>query len=169
MAAGLPAVSSTLTAGVGRGAVRRIRLGRADSIEIGSLKVQNVPVAIRAPLVGGPARWKGQSLSPIGLGLSVSVDYQRKRVTFARQLHDEPSSGVTLLITGAASGAAKPTALPPASVNVPAISAINNMVQQSNLNQMRVIIDRNLPEAKRSETPCEPGSATLAARRRYGD
>ena len=96
MAAGLRAVSSTLTAGVGRGAVRRIRLGRADSIEIGSLKVQNVPVAIRAPLVGGPARWKGQSLSPIGLGLSVSVDYQRKRVTFARQLTEEPSSGVTL-------------------------------------------------------------------------
>jgi Flp pilus assembly protein TadD len=95
-AAGIRAVSTTLTAGVGRVAVRRIRLGRADSLEIGSLVVRNVPVAIRSPVVGGAARWQGQSLSPLALGFSVSVDYQRKRVVLARSLGDESSAAVTL-------------------------------------------------------------------------
>jgi Flp pilus assembly protein TadD len=95
-AAGVRAVSTTLTAGVGRAAVRRIRLGRADSIEIGSLVVRNVPVAIRSPVVGGAARWQGQSLSPIALGFSVRVDYGRRRVVLARSLADEPSPAITL-------------------------------------------------------------------------
>ena len=95
-AAGIRAVSATLTAGVGRPGVRRIRLGRADSVEIGSLTVRNVPVAIRAPVRGGAARWQGQSLSPIALGFSVSVDYGRKQVVLARALNDEPSTPVTL-------------------------------------------------------------------------
>jgi Flp pilus assembly protein TadD len=95
-AAGIRAVSTTLTAGVGRGAVRRIRLGRADSIEIGSLVVRNVPVAIRSPVVGGAARWQGQSLSPIALGFSVRVDYGRKRVVLARSLADDESPAITL-------------------------------------------------------------------------
>jgi len=95
-AAGIRAVSSTFTAGVGRPSVRRIRLGRADSIEIGSLKVRNVPVAIRAPFLGGAARWKGQSLSPIALGMSLSVDYRRKEIVVAKTLADDPATGVAL-------------------------------------------------------------------------
>ena len=94
--AGIRAVSTTLTAGVGRAAVRRIRLGRADSIEIGSLLVRNVPVAIRSPVVGGAARWQGQSLSPIALGFSVRVDYGQRRVVLARSLTNEPSTAITL-------------------------------------------------------------------------
>jgi Flp pilus assembly protein TadD len=95
-AARIRAVSSTLTAGVGRGAVRRVNLGRADSIEIGTLIVHNVPVAIRAPAIGGAARWQAQSLSPIALGFSVSVDYGRKRVVLARTLANESAAAVTL-------------------------------------------------------------------------
>jgi Flp pilus assembly protein TadD len=95
-AAAIRTVTSTLTAGVGRPGVRRIRLGRADTVELGSLKVHNVPVAIRAPTVGGAARWQGQSLSPIALGFSVSVDYARKRVVLARALPESPAGAVTL-------------------------------------------------------------------------
>jgi hypothetical protein len=94
--AGVRAVSTTLTAGVGRSTVRRIRLGRADSIEIGSLVVRNVPVAIRSPVFGGAARWQSQSLSPIALGFSVRVDYGQRRVVLARSLTDEPSTAITL-------------------------------------------------------------------------
>ncbi len=94
--AGIRAVSTTLTAGVGRAAMRRIRLGRADSIEIGSLVVRNVPVAIRSPVVGGAARWQGQSLSPIALGFSVRVDYGQRRVLLAQSFEDEPSTAITL-------------------------------------------------------------------------
>jgi Flp pilus assembly protein TadD len=88
-AAGVRTVSTTLTAGVGRPGVRRIRLGRADTIEVGTLAIRNVPVAIRAPVFGGAARWQGQSLSPIALGFSVTVDYSQKRVVLARALADE--------------------------------------------------------------------------------
>ena len=94
--AGIRAVSTTLTAGVGRSSVRRILLGRADSIEIGSLVVRNVPVAIRSPVFGGAARWQSQSLSPIALGFSVRVDYGQKRVLLARSFPDEPAAAVTL-------------------------------------------------------------------------
>ena len=95
-AAAIRTVTSTLTAGVGQPGVRRIRLGRADTVELGSLKVHNVPVAIRAPTIGGAARWQGQSLSPIALGFSVSVDYARKRVVLARVLPESPAAGITL-------------------------------------------------------------------------
>ncbi len=96
-AASIRTVSTTLTAGVGRPRVRLIRLGRADKLELGTLTVRNVPVAIRAPGIGGAARWQGQSLSPIALGFSVSVDYGRKRVVLARALTDEePADGITL-------------------------------------------------------------------------
>lgn len=88
-------VTSTLTAGVGRSAFRRVRLGRADSLEIGSLTVRNVPVSIRSPAIGGAPRWQGQSLSPVALGLSVGVDYGRKQITLAQTLPDGPSD-VTL-------------------------------------------------------------------------
>jgi len=89
------AVTSTLTAGVGRPAFRRVRLGRADTVEIGSLTVRNVPVSIRSPAMGGPPRWQGQSLSPIALGFSVSVDYGQRRIVLARTL-PEVQSDVTL-------------------------------------------------------------------------
>jgi Flp pilus assembly protein TadD/predicted aspartyl protease len=95
-AAAIRTVTSTLTAGVGRPGVRRIRLGRADSVQLGSLTVRNVPVAIRAPVIGGAARWQAQSLSPIALGFSVKVDYGRKRVVLARALTDPTPDGVTL-------------------------------------------------------------------------
>jgi len=95
-AAAIRTVTSTLTAGVGQPGVRRIRLGRADTVELGSLKVHNVPVAIRAPTIGGAARWQGQSLSPIALGFSVSVDYARKRVVLARALPESLAAGITL-------------------------------------------------------------------------
>jgi Flp pilus assembly protein TadD/predicted aspartyl protease len=88
-------VSTTLTAGVGRAAMRRVRLGRADRVEIGSLAVRNVPVAIRSPALGGAPRWQGQSLSPISLGFSVGVDYGRRRLTLAHKLPEAPSD-VTL-------------------------------------------------------------------------
>jgi len=95
-AADVRTITSTLTAGVGQPGVRRIRLGRADSLELGTLTVRNVPVAIRAPVIGGAARWQGQSLSPIALGFSVTVDYGRRRVMLARALSDTTAARVTL-------------------------------------------------------------------------
>ena len=86
--AGVRAVTSTITAGVGIGSLRRLDLGRAERIEIGSLKMRNVPVAIRGVMRGALPRWQNETLSPLSLGLSVGVDYQRKEVTLARTLPD---------------------------------------------------------------------------------
>ena len=83
------AVTSTLTAGVGRQTLRRVALGRADRLEIGTLRLANVPVSIRDPAADGAPRWQGESLSPLPLGLSVVVDYRRRQVTFARELARE--------------------------------------------------------------------------------
>jgi tetratricopeptide (TPR) repeat protein len=83
-------VTSTLTAGVGRASLRRVQLGRADRLEIGTLRMTNVPVSIRDPAGDGAPRWQGESLSPLPLGLSVVVDYQRRHVTLARELPNEP-------------------------------------------------------------------------------
>jgi tetratricopeptide (TPR) repeat protein len=84
--AGLSAVSMSVIAGVGQRGYRPLALARADSIQIGSLKIANVPVSIRNPVLGTMPRWQAETFSPVSLGLSVEVDYKRKRVTLARTL-----------------------------------------------------------------------------------
>jgi Aspartyl protease/Tetratricopeptide repeat len=86
MRTGVRPVTSTLTAGVGTPRLRQVLLGRIDSLEVGSLKIRNVPVSIRNPVIRGAPRWQGESLSPLALGLSAIVDYQRRRVTFGHTL-----------------------------------------------------------------------------------
>jgi Flp pilus assembly protein TadD len=91
-AARVPAITTTLTAGVGRESLRRVRLARADRLEIGSLRISNVPISIRNPAFEGAPRWQAETLSPLALGLSVVIDYTKRQVTFAHQL-PEPDAG----------------------------------------------------------------------------
>lgn len=85
---GVSPVTSTLTAGVGVAAFRRLDLGSADRIEIGTFRIRNVPVSIRNVGRGALPRWQSETFSPVALGLSVVVDYQRREVTLARSLPD---------------------------------------------------------------------------------
>jgi predicted aspartyl protease len=89
MRVGVRPMTTTLTAGVGGPTWRRVALGRIDSLEVGSLRVRNVPVSIRTPAFGGTPRWQSESLSPLALGFSVMVDYPQRRVTLARTLPDD--------------------------------------------------------------------------------
>jgi tetratricopeptide (TPR) repeat protein len=84
--AGITAVTTTLTAGVGVATLAKLDLGRADRIEIGKLRMRNVPVAIRSQGLSGLPRWQSESFSPISLGMSVVVDYKRQEVILARTL-----------------------------------------------------------------------------------
>lgn len=84
--AGVGTITSTLTAGVGIAALRRLDMGRADELEVGTLRMRNVPVAIRRVIRGALPRWQNESLSPLSLGLSVVVDYQRREVILGRTL-----------------------------------------------------------------------------------
>jgi len=86
--AGVNSITATLTAGVGIAALRRLELGRADSIEVGTLRIRNVPVAIRSVVRGALPRWQSESFSPLSLGFSVVVDYKRREVLLARTLPD---------------------------------------------------------------------------------
>jgi Flp pilus assembly protein TadD/predicted aspartyl protease len=92
--AGIGTITSTLTAGVGIPALRRLDMGRADTIEIGALRMRNVPVAIRGAVRNALPRWQRESLSPLSLGLSVAVDYQRREVLLARTLPESEADFV---------------------------------------------------------------------------
>jgi predicted aspartyl protease len=91
----LRTVSTTVTAGVGRPALRQVRLARADTLEVGPLTLRQVPISVRNPAANGAPRWQSESLSPVALGLSVVVDYPAKRVTLARVL-PESEAGTRL-------------------------------------------------------------------------
>ena len=86
--AGIAPVSMSVIAGVGGRGYRPLALARAETIQIGGLRMANVPVSIRNPVAGTMPRWQSETFSPIALGLSVEVDYKRKRVTLARLLPD---------------------------------------------------------------------------------
>jgi len=84
--AGVGSITSTLTAGVGIPALRRLDMGRAELLEVGALRMRNVPVAIRGAVRNALPRWQRESLSPLSLGLSVGIDYMRREVILARTL-----------------------------------------------------------------------------------
>lgn len=92
--AGVGTITSTLTAGVGVAALRRLDMGRADELEVGTLRMRNVPVAIRRVVRNALPRWQNESLSPLALGLSVVVDYQRREVVLGRRLPEDEADFV---------------------------------------------------------------------------
>jgi hypothetical protein len=82
-------ISRTISAGVGDIGLRGLLNAQIDSLEIGSLKVRNVPCLIKTPpLEDLPVR-ESESFSPLSLGLSVVIDYKRKQLLLARSLDAE--------------------------------------------------------------------------------
>jgi Flp pilus assembly protein TadD/predicted aspartyl protease len=84
-------ITYTLSAGVGEVGLRGLQLGRIDSLEIGTLKLENVPVLIKAPALRGIPKRETESFSPLALGLSMTIDYAARKLTMAKQLPDEPA------------------------------------------------------------------------------
>jgi predicted aspartyl protease/cytochrome c-type biogenesis protein CcmH/NrfG len=82
----------TTSAGVGEMGLRGLQVGRIDTLEIGDLKIENVRCVIKnPPLIGLPIS-EGESLSPLALGLSATIDYQRRELTMGRSLPQEPAA-----------------------------------------------------------------------------
>jgi predicted aspartyl protease/Flp pilus assembly protein TadD len=88
---GVRLMGNTLSAGVGRGGWRRIGLARLDTLDVGGVRVRNVPVSVRAPAPGGMPRWQSQTLSPLALGLSLVVDYKARRVLLGHSIPADAS------------------------------------------------------------------------------
>ena len=85
----VPKITQTISAGVGDVGIRRLDLGRVDSLEVGSLKVHNLPVLIKSPpLTDLPVSRVTDSFSPLAMGLSMEVDYENRQLIVARQLPD---------------------------------------------------------------------------------
>ena len=88
-------ITYTLSAGVGEVGLRGLQLARLRSLELGTLEVRNVPVLIKNPALRGIPKREGESFSPLSLGLSMMIDYQKQLLTIGRQL--PPSAPTTRL------------------------------------------------------------------------
>jgi Flp pilus assembly protein TadD/predicted aspartyl protease len=82
-------ITYTLSAGVGEVGLRGLQLGRLDSLEIGTLRLDNVPALIKAPPLRGIPKRETESFSPLGLGLSMTIDYGTNKLTLGRHLPEE--------------------------------------------------------------------------------
>jgi len=87
---GIQPITYTLSAGVGRIGLRGLQLARIDSLEIGSLKVRNIPCLIKNPPLRDIPVKETESLSPLALGYSMVIDYKMHKLTFGKHLPDEP-------------------------------------------------------------------------------
>ena len=76
----------TLSAGVGEVGFRGLQLARIDTLQIGSLVIENVPSLIKNPPLGGMPTRETESFSPLAAGLSIRIDYDRQRLTLGRHL-----------------------------------------------------------------------------------
>jgi predicted aspartyl protease len=87
---GIMPVTYTLSAGVGRVGLRGLQLARMDSLELGSLKLRNVPCLIKNPPLRDIPSKETEGLSPLALGYSMVIDYKTHKLTFGKHLPDEP-------------------------------------------------------------------------------
>jgi tetratricopeptide (TPR) repeat protein len=89
---GIVPVTYTLSAGVGDVGLRGLQLARIDSLELGQLKLRNVPCLIKNPPLRDLPIREAESLSPLSLGFSMIIDYQSKKITFGKHLPAERST-----------------------------------------------------------------------------
>jgi tetratricopeptide (TPR) repeat protein len=86
---GVSPITYTLSAGVGDVGLRGLQLARINTLELGLLKLRNVPCLIKdPPLRELPVR-EMESLSPLALGFSMIIDYKTRKITFGKHLPAE--------------------------------------------------------------------------------
>jgi tetratricopeptide (TPR) repeat protein len=88
---GVTPVTYTLSAGVGDVGLRGLQLARINSLELGVLKLRNVPCMIKDPPLRDLPVKEAESLSPLSLGFSMIIDYKTKKLTFGKHLPAEPN------------------------------------------------------------------------------
>jgi cytochrome c-type biogenesis protein CcmH/NrfG len=81
-------VTYTLSAGVGEVGLRGLQLARLKSLDLGTLQIRNVPVLIKNPALRGIPKREGESFSPMSIGMSMMIDYQKQLLTIGRKLPD---------------------------------------------------------------------------------
>jgi len=81
---GVAPITYMQSAGVGDVGLRGLQVGRIDSLEIGDLKLRNVPCLIKNPPLGEIPGREPESFSPLALGLSMRIDYHRRQLVISR-------------------------------------------------------------------------------------
>src|SRR4249920_719675 len=87
---GITPVTYTLSAGVGDIGLRGLQLARIDSLELGTLKLRNIPCLIKNPPLRDIPVKETEGLSPLALGYSMVIDYKTHKLTFGKHLPEEP-------------------------------------------------------------------------------
>ena len=90
---GVLPITRTLSAGVGDGGLRSLQLARIDSLQIGELILRNVPALIKNPPLTARdlPRRETESLSPLALGYSMTIDYEARLITLGKHIPVEPA------------------------------------------------------------------------------
>ena len=86
---GITPITYTLSAGVGDVGLRGLQLARINTLELGLLKLRNVPCLIKDPPLRDLPVKEAESLSPLALGFSIIIDYKAKKITFGKHLPTE--------------------------------------------------------------------------------
>jgi tetratricopeptide (TPR) repeat protein len=88
---GVTPITYTLSAGVGDVGLRGLQLARINTLELGTLKLHNVPCLIKDPPLREIPTREMESLSPLALGFSMIIDYKTKKITFGKHIPPEKS------------------------------------------------------------------------------
>jgi tetratricopeptide (TPR) repeat protein len=88
---GITPITYTLSAGVGDVGLRGLQLARINTLELGLLKLRNVPCLIKDPPLRDLPVKEAESLSPLALGFSMIIDYKTRKITFGKHIPPEPS------------------------------------------------------------------------------
>jgi tetratricopeptide (TPR) repeat protein len=83
---GVAPIAFVQSAGVGDIGTRGLQIGRIDTLEVGSLRIKNVPCLIRTPAIRGFPSREPDALSPLALGLSMRLDYDKRELVMSRNL-----------------------------------------------------------------------------------
>jgi predicted aspartyl protease len=93
-------ITYTLSAGVGEVGLRGLELARLKTLDIGTLQVRNLPVLIKNPALRGIPKREGESFSPLSLGMSMTIDYQKRLLTIGKSLPKDNAEHRLAMVRG---------------------------------------------------------------------
>jgi predicted aspartyl protease/Flp pilus assembly protein TadD len=94
--AGVTPITYVQSAGVGEVGLRGLQIGRINELQIGTLKIRDVPALIKNPPLGGLPTRETEAFSPLALGLSMIIDYNQRMLTIGRNIKMTPQIEVPL-------------------------------------------------------------------------
>jgi hypothetical protein len=85
-------VTYVRSAGVGEVGLRGLQVGIIDTLQIGTMHVKNVPCLIKNPPLHNMPTREAEAFSPLVLGLSMTIDYRLRLLTFGQSLPRQAES-----------------------------------------------------------------------------